>query len=184
MNTGIFTIDQAKIEHHSSARLAFQLTTILPKNVPVIDYGCGKGTYIKYLSERGYNCTGFEGTPDIREVADFNGIIQADLTKPLGERPSGSVICLEAAEHIGAEFESVLLDNITQNCTGKLVISWAVKGQGGCGHVNEQNSHYVIPAIEARGFAYNRMQSQRLRTYAGADLWWFRKSIYVFDRKG
>ena len=184
MKTGIFTLDEAKIEHHSSTRLAHQLTTILPPNIPVIDYGCGKGTYIKHLSENGYECTGYEGTPEIDKVADFSPIIVADLTKPLGERPSGSVICLEVAEHIDAKYEGVLLDNITENCTGKLIISWAVVGQGGCGHVNEQNAHYVIPTIEKRGFKFNADQSERLRIYAGADLWWFKKSIYVFDKVG
>ncbi len=182
MKTGIFTLDEAKIEHHSSTRLAHQLTTVLPPNIPVIDYGCGKGTYIKHLSENGYECTGYEGTPEIDKVADFSPIIVADLTKPLGERPSGSVICLEVAEHIDAKYEGVLLDNITENCTGKLIISWAVVGQGGCGHVNEQNAHYVIPTIEKRGFKFNAGQSEKLRTFAGADLWWFKKSIYVFDK--
>lgn len=182
MKTGIFTLDEAKIEHHSSTRLAHQLTTVLPPNIPVIDYGCGKGTYIAHLSENGYECTGYEGTPEIDKVADFSPIIVADLTKPLGERPKGSVICLEVAEHIDAKYEDVLLDNITENCTGKLIISWAVVGQGGCGHVNEQNAHYVIPTIEKRGFKFNAYQSERLRTFAGADLWWFKKSIYVFDK--
>lgn len=181
---GIFTLDEAKIEHHSSTRLAHQLTPVLPKGIPVIDYGCGKGTYIKHLSENGYECTGYEGTPEIDKVADFSPIIVADLTKPLGERPKGSVICLEVAEHIDAKYEGVLLDNITENCTGKLIISWAVVGQGGCGHVNEQNAHYVIPTIEQRGFKFNADQSETLRTFAGADLWWFKKSIYVFDKVG
>lgn len=184
MNTGIFTLDEAKIEHHSSKRLAHQLATVLPKNTPVIDYGCGKGTYIAHLSERGFECTGFEGTVGIEDLADFKGIIQSDLTKPMGERPKGSVICLEVAEHIDAKYEDVLIKNITENCTGKLIISWAVIGQGGCGHVNEQNAHYVIPRIEKEGFKFNARQSDKLRTFAGADLWWFKKSIYVFDRVG
>ena len=184
MNTGIFTLDEAKIEHHSSKRLAHQLATVLPKNTPVIDYGCGKGTYIAHLSERGFECTGFEGTVGIEDLAGFKGIIQADLTKPIGDRPKGSVICLEVAEHIDAKYEDVLIKNITENCTGRIILSWAVKGQGGCGHVNEQDSDYVIQRIEKEGFELNGQLSNHLRGHAGADLWWFKKSIYVFDRIG
>jgi hypothetical protein len=184
MTNGIFTPEQAKTEHHTSRRLAVELTKILPSNRPIIDYGCGKGEYIARLSALGFKCTGYEGTKGIEELAAFKGIIQADLTKPLGKRPKGSVLCLEVAEHIDQKHEDTFIQNITENCTGRLILSWAIKGQGGCGHVNEQDSDYVIPRIEKEGFELNGHLSNHLRGHAGADLWWFKNSIYVFDRKG
>jgi hypothetical protein len=184
MTNGIFTPEQAKTEHHTSRRLAVELTKILPSNRPIIDYGCGKGEYIARLAALGFKCTGYEGTKGIDELAAFKGIIQADLTKPLGKRPKGSVLCLEVAEHIDKKHEDTFIQNITENCTGRLILSWAIKGQGGCGHVNEQDSDYVIPRIEKEGFELNGHLSNHLRGHAGADLWWFKNSIYVFDRKG
>lgn len=179
--TGIFTYEQALVEHKTSRLLAAELVKVLPANRHVIDYGCGKGEYLTWLSGKGFRCTGYEGTP-LKDLAAFDNIIQADLSKPLGERPKGTVLCLEVAEHIPAEFEEVLIKNITENCTGKLILSWALKGQGGCGHVNEQDSDYVVPRIEREGFTLNTHLSSQLRAIAGAELWWFKKSIYVFER--
>lgn len=178
---GIFTKEQAKVEHQTSIKLAQELFHVLPKDQNVIDYGCGKGEYIQYLSERGFVCHGYEGT-ELGELAVYKDIVRADLTKKMGERPSGSVLCLEVAEHIPKEFEDVLIYNITGRCTGRLILSWALKGQGGCGHVNEQDAAYVIGRIEREGFNFNRRVTAQLRFFGGSDLWWFAKSIYVFDR--
>jgi len=175
----IWNLNTAKKEHQHSPLLAKLLSEILPPQL-VYDFGCGKGTYLKYLSEKGFDCVGFEGTPDISEIADFDSIIQLDLSKPIKRvMDKGSVICLEVAEHIPREFEETLLNNITSYCNGLLILSWAVKGQGGCGHVNEQDSAYVIKRLAEKGFTYNEELSNKLRE-AGKELWWFSKSIYVF----
>ncbi len=58
------------------------------------------------------------------------------------------------------------------------MISWAVPGQGGHHHVNNQDESYVVPTVEKFGFAIDRGVTARLRevmlesTVAA----WFRKS--------
>jgi hypothetical protein len=58
-----------------------------------------------------------------------------DLTKPF-KTTKGNVICIEAFEHIPSQFEKQFVENIINACSGKLVISVAVEGQPGIGHVN------------------------------------------------
>jgi len=181
MSNGIFTPEQAQVEHQTSPRLARELSKVIPSNHVVIDYGCGKGEYIQHLTDLGFKCRGYEGT-DLGELAVFKEIKQADLTKPMGERPSGTVICLEVAEHIPPKFEDTFIHNIVDNCNGRLIVSWAVEGQGGCSHVNEQNAPYVLKRFTDLGFTFNSKVTKQLRDAAGLDLWWFQNSIYVFDK--
>lgn len=182
-STGTFTLKQAMTEHRFSPRLANELTRILPINRYITDFGCGKGQYMAVLKENGFKCMGIEGTSEIREIAKFDNIRIHDLTEPiLFSIKEGTGICLEVLEHIPVEFEATAINNITRACTGKLILSWAVEGQGGCGHVNERNADYVIDRIEREGFEFDEKLTERLREAAGKDLWWFKKSIYVFDR--
>lgn len=179
----IWNLDDARSQHQHSPKLAAALIEILRKEVPVNDFGCGKGTYLKKLSEAGFTCYGYEGTKGIDEIADFQGIRQMDLTVPGNTGVPGTSLCFEVAEHIPKEHEKTLLENITCSCNEWLIISWAIKGQGGFGHVNEQNAEYVIKTIEDLGFQHVPGLSTHLRAQGGADLWWFKKSIYVFKRK-
>lgn len=182
----IWDIETAKKEHQYSPRLAVAMKKLLPKNTPVVDLGCGKGTYLKYLNLFNYQCIGVEGTPDIMEIADFDGpILTLDLSIPqqeLSKFRGSNVICLEVAEHIPPEQEQIFLDNIFRIKPPALIFSWALKGQGGTGHYNEQNPAYVIPTIESRGYKLDYKFTERLRAEGGKDLWWFRKSIYVFKK--
>lgn len=181
--TGIFTLKEAKTEHRFSSRLAKELIRILPINRYVTDFGCGRGQYLSVLADHGFKCMGIEGADGIKEVAAFDNIRKHDLTKPIKFKvKEGTSICLEVLEHIPEEFEDIAIENVVSTCTGRLILSWAVEGQGGCGHVNERNADYVIDRIEQEGFAYEPNLSTILRDKAGSELWWFKKSIYVFDR--
>ena len=178
----IFTFEDAQTQHQHSPRLARALRFGLQKKHPVIDFGCGKGYYIAELAKHRFNVIGIEGTPDIEKISFCKPIIQADISEPFHIEQKGSVLCLEVIEHIPKEKEQQVLENLHNHCNGKLIISWAVKGQGGHGHVNEHDSGYVIPTIEKMGYRYNRIQTDQLRMEGGKDLWWFKKSIYVFDK--
>jgi len=183
-NPSIWTLADAKTQHQYSPKLAYALSRIIPTKVPVYDFGCGKGDYISYLSSKGFKTVGYEGTEGIQELSNHKvPIHRQDLTIPFTVQEKGTVICLEVAEHIPAHLEGQLINNIVNACSNVLILSWAVKGQGGHGHVNEQNSDYVIPRIESEGFIYSGSKSLSLRSYGGKDLWWFDKSIYYFTKK-
>jgi tryptophanyl-tRNA synthetase len=62
-----------------------------------------------------------------------------------------------------------------------LIISWAVEGQGGSGHVNCKNNDYIIAQVVDRGFKYNTEASDALRKSA-TNASWFSYTIMVFDK--
>lgn len=182
----IWDIETAKKEHQYSPALAVAMKKILPSKTPVVDLGCGKGTYLKYLSLFNYQCIGVEGTPDITEIADFDGpILTLDLSVPqpeLSKFTGSNVICLEVAEHIPPEQEMIFLENIFRIDPPILILSWALKGQGGTGHHNEQNAPYVLQRMAEFNRKYQEIDTRKLRNEGGKDLWWFQKSIYVFTK--
>ena len=53
------------------------------------------------------------------------------------------VISLEVGEHIPKEYENIFIENLHKNNIRGIVLSWAIKGQGGDGHVNEQDNYYI-----------------------------------------
>lgn len=180
---GIFTAEQAKTEHKHSPRLAKALRDVLDPSIPVTDFGCGKGDYIRHLKNHGYSVIGYEGTPELAE----DGLIETkDVSVKMKSELFGNVLCLEVIEHIEKEREDVIITNLVEATRNgcRLIISWAIEGQGGCGHVNERDGNYVIPRIEKEGFEYSLTATRKLREEAGKDLWWFKKSVYVFDRIG
>lgn len=189
----IWDLETAKKEHQHSPALAEALANILPKDVPVIDYGCGKGTYLAHLHKVGFGALmGIEGTIGINDISDFKGfILNADLSKPTDvimceiwkESNHGTnVICLEVAEHIAPENESVFLDNITRYCTDWLILSWAIPGQGGCGHHNERDPEYVIETMKGRGFELQTIETKLLRSVIEPHCWWFRQSLFALRK--
>ena len=90
---------------------------------------------------------------------------------------------LEVGEHIPSEHEQVFLDNVAAFGTKAyaVVMSWAVPGQGGRGHFNEQPNEYVIDEMRKRGFEPDHFATKFLREAAG--LKWFKNSLVVYGRE-
>ena len=104
-----------------------------------------------------------------------------DLSRPLvGIAEFDYVLCLEVGEHVPAEFEAVLLDNLDHHARHGIVLSWAIPGQDGVGHVNTQPNAYVINQMLARGWVELRRMTAELRERAHHQ--WFKNSIMVFER--
>ncbi|HEY1171056.1 MAG TPA: hypothetical protein VGH19_06755 [Verrucomicrobiae bacterium] len=182
----MFTVEEQQSRPFSDA-LAKALVQSFPKDKPVHDLGCSLGHYVKALREGGLDAHGYEGTPGISAHAVVP-VNWAELSSPMhpGNYGNlvGSVLCLEVAEHIPAERADVFLKNVAEFCVpgGKLVLSWAVKGQGGRRHVNEQNWDHVLPTMRKHGFVYQRGEALELRKVAGAQVKWFAQSLYVFTK--
>jgi hypothetical protein len=76
----------------------------------------------------------------------------------------------------------VYLNNITSHCSKYLIISWALRGQGGYGHFNELNNDEVISQIEKFGFEYLKEDSMDVRKDIEDGYWYFRNSIMIFKK--
>lgn len=153
------------------------------KDKQIYDFGCGLGQYCQRLSERGFTkLQGFEGAPHAYNV--FPNIKQQDLTIPFSLKEKGNVIFLEVAEHIPAQFENVMLNNIADACDDKLVMSWAVRGQAGWGHVNCLNNDEAIARVTAKGFIYlaDETSQARSRIPNNDPCPWFKNTTLVFKK--
>lgn len=143
------------------------------------DYGCGLGNYLKDLQDYGFkNLVGFEGDSSINKV--FGNIIKQDLTIPLTTYPKGNVISLEIGEHIPKEYQDIFIDNITSSCNNYLIMSWAIKGQPGFGHVNCLDNEEVISEIEKRGFQLLEKETKEVRELNLSEAPWFKNTLLIF----
>ena len=166
--------------HLHSQNLAEWLIKKFNKNDVIADFGCGRGFYLNKLKEAKFkNLTGYEGA--IPENKYFENIIQQDLTKPFKIAQS-NIICLEVAEHIPSAFSSQFLTNIKENCDGLLVMSWAVRGQMGIGHVNCKNNDEAIQTMANYGFEFLPHLTIEARNIITEECSWFKQSLLVFKK--
>jgi hypothetical protein len=181
-SNGIFTQEDAKAHIHSP-KLAQAISQILDDDDdPVVDMGCGNGYYLSVLSYKrpARSLLGIEGY--IPKDTFHESIVTLDLTKRLIVPNKGHVISLEVGEHIPEECEDQFIDNITRNCQKYLILSWAIPGQPGIGHVNCKSNDYIIQKIEEKGFTHLPGVSNFLRKEADDTTPWFRNTLMVFHR--
>ncbi len=146
----------------------------------IVDLGCGAGYYVKSFADMGLEVKGYDGNPNTPKIT--NGMCGIkDLSIPFKfDEPFDWVMSLEVGEHLPKKYEDIFLDNLINNCKSGIVISWAVKGQGGSGHFNEQNNDYIKNKMKERGF-HNDIESENLLR-GNCSLWWFRGSVMVFNK--
>ena len=157
----------------------------------IMDCGCGTGFYVKELqANRLKNVYGCDANPDTAKLGGDHCIV-ADLSQPNclvatqhADKKFDCVMSLEVAEHLPKEHEETFLDNLTRIVKedGWIILSWAKKGQGGLGHVNEQNEEYVLATMAQKGWTFQSQETEQLRLHTAPNTFWFRETIYVFLR--
>jgi SAM-dependent methyltransferase len=168
--------DAAGIGHRRDLALAKVLVDFF-KGASVIDLGCGTGYYTKLLNDNGIPCIGYDGNPYTKangwgEVADFS------RPQYLGEYDY--VLSLEVGEHIPKEFEVIYFQNLARHSKLGIVLSWAIEGQAGDGHVNCRNNDYVIGKLKFIGYKFDKQSSDKLRLLA--TLRHFKNTLMVFQK--
>ena len=184
-NTGFWVSDK-KIGHVKCESLCNWIAEFLKedKEKHLYDFGCGNGHYLKSLNEHGFSkLTGFEG--NIPQQKEFINIQKQDLTIPFSLPEKGNCLFLEVAEHVPSCFEENLLKNVIGACDGKLIMSWAIRGQPGWGHVNCLDNHEVITKLEDLGMKFLQKETETVRSSipTGDVCWWFKSTTLVFESK-
>jgi 2-polyprenyl-3-methyl-5-hydroxy-6-metoxy-1,4-benzoquinol methylase len=180
-STGVWTKEEVPGQHVFSYRLAEWMARFLPKKEPVFDFGCGLGTYSKYLRDVGFDdVTAIEGE-DLEELFETE-VEVFDLTNPIMLKNPGNVICLEVAEHVPGEYMDMLLDNIEKACNGYLILSWAIRGQDGHGHIHNMDNYEVIGMLQDKGFSFLWGPSREARSVIESHCSWFRNTIMIFKK--
>lgn len=180
-STGFWRTASAE-EHRCDTPLADAIAGLLPPGPwTAIDIGCGTGAYTRILNEHGIACVGFDGNPHTKALS--GGLCDvADFSEP--HAPSTTydlVLSLEVGEHIPVQFEQVFLDNLVRYARSRIILSWAIPGQSGTGHVNCRDNAYIIEQMRRRGFTHRPLLSESLRAVVTQDLWWFKQTLMVFD---
>lgn len=150
----------------------------------VIDIGCGTGYYTNYIQSDLVGSYGYDGNPHTKKIAGKHFDI-ADFSIPqyLGEYDW--VLSLEVGEHIPAEYEDIFIDNLHRHNRQGVVLSWAVPGQGGDGHVNCRSNEYIIDKFEALGYELAIYTTNYLRNSCAKypiPCYWFRDTLLVFRK--
>jgi hypothetical protein len=179
--TGIWSVEEALEHHDFSYRLAKFIGDYFEKQDIITDFGCGRGTYLRYLHDRGYeNLHGVEG--EALPFFEFSDISVRDLTQPFQLDDIGHSICIEVGEHIPQEFADQFIKNIANNTSRKLIISWAIPGQDGIGHVNCKHNVWVIDRFEALGFKLDAEDTIEIRQHVDNNMSYLRNTLMIFNK--
>lgn len=185
-NTGIWKVNtgpSSKIAnepvlHKFDEALCEAFISFLEEQTDIVDFGCGNADYAKQLYMEGKNVDAFDGNPNTPEMTKgFAKVLDLSVPFNLGKKYE-CVISLEVGEHIPKDREQIFLDNLDRHCLQCIILSWALPGQGGDGHVNEQSNRYIIDQMRSRGYSFHKEAAEYFKQVA--NLWWFKKTIMVF----
>jgi len=136
-------------------KLLEAIMAIIPAGSPVIDLGAGNGELVAKLQEHGYDAIGVDATPGIEDTT--HGLVfEMDLLNMDWSRteielriflPNCWMTCIEVGEHIDRADEWRLFGCFAQIWDGGLILSWAVPGQRGYGHINCRTPEYLRDAL-------------------------------------
>jgi cyclopropane fatty-acyl-phospholipid synthase-like methyltransferase len=178
---GYWEGSEASSQHVHDPHLAKCLVTFFKNEgaISIVDFGCGMGKYVQAFRDKGLNATGFDGNPNTPELS-HNTCSVLDLSVSTQLEAFDWVMSLEVGEHLPQKFEDIFINNLHNNNKHGIVLSWAVKGQGGHGHFNEQNNAYIKSKICALGYVNDTESENSMRHMSS--LSWFKNTIMVFKR--
>lgn len=185
-STGIWSKEEAIGQHVFSYELAKIIGRYLPKNKSVYDFGCGPGKYAGYFHDIGFpSVVGVEGSELDFENGPWYEV--RDLTDDWSELPPlpgdrSSAICLEVLEHVNEDGLDQAIKNITDYANDYLILSWAVPGQAGFGHISCRSNLWVIDRFEREGYKLLPIDSEALREVIEGHCDWFKNTLLVFKK--
>jgi len=157
--TGIYLKEEIEYGHLHSKSLLNNITHIIDNSLPVIDFGCGTGYYVEELNKKGYKAIGVDGI----YIGDNKDIKILDISEHVDLGIKGNVISLEVGEHIPEQKEDIFISNLINHCSNILILSWAVEGQMGIGHINCKNNNYIINKLIDYGFEFSENMTKILK---------------------
>jgi hypothetical protein len=182
-NTGFWDKQNAPQHHIHSPNVSKWIVEFLSynKSKQIYDLGCGMGDYLNDLKNNDFtDLIGFEGDP-ILKYQEID-IRKQDLTQNIQFDKLGNVICLEVGEHIPKQFQDIFIENVTSLCDEYLIFSWAIRGQGGQGHVNELNNNEILPLFLNKGFILLEKETESLRAQPEEYCRYFRNTLFVLKK--
>jgi SAM-dependent methyltransferase len=119
----------------------------------VVDFGCGRGTWLKACLENGVETVlGLDGDYVKTEslLLDQEQFRAVDLREPIRlDRQFDLAFCLEVAEHLPQRSARSLVQSLA--ASRAVLFSAALPGQGGISHLNEQWPPYWEHLFASQG---------------------------------
>ena len=175
-----YWLDEGEGHHAHDDELAGALVQLFD-GASVVDVGCGLGEYVKRFQEADIPSLGYDGNPATSYLTGAR-CCTVDFAQQLPRTVIAWkcrwVLSLEVGEHIPADYESTFLDNVVQLAMDGIVLSWAVPGHTGRGHVNCRSNDYIRHQMALRGWVSDFEIERELR--AAARRSWFKETIMVF----
>lgn len=166
----------------SSARAIVPLVQELMPFRSVVDFGCGRGAWLKVFHEHGADTfLGLDGdyVEQSKLLIPPNCFRVTDLTKPV--EPPGRfdlAICLEVAEHLPRKAAAPLVESLCK-CAPAVLFSAAIPGQGGTQHINEQWPEFWSDLFSRNGF--DRLDPVRRFVIADRRVApWYKQNTYIY----
>ena len=180
-DNGVWSGKDSGEYHYFSKVLSKNLYNFFKSNNAhsIIDLGAGQGDYTRYFISQGIFASCYDGNVDTQELSD--GLCAVlNLAQPLKLAKYDWVLSLEVGEHLPKNFEDTFIANLDRLNTYGVVLSWAIPGQGGDGHVNEQDNDYIKQKFIELGYINDTEAEEELRK--GDVVWWFKNTIMVFRK--
>lgn len=176
-NNGGYQLQDIVWHQHSNI-LMVEILKLFPKHIPISDLGCGHNWYVGVLAAFGYKAFGI----DIIDINQSQLFFKRDITElwDLSNIKPTNVISLEVGEHIPFKLSHTYLDNLCKH-KGEILLSWAIPGQPGIGHINCQTNDWVCTEMLKRGYMIDDEITMRLRdAVKTCHCSWFQNTLMYF----
>jgi hypothetical protein len=169
----------------SSARAVIPLLLKLLPVRSVVDFGCGRGTWLKVCLENGVETAlGLDGDYVRRDklLIDPGLFRSVDLRRPIElERRFDLALCLEVGEHLPSRSGPLLVESLAK-AAPVVVFSAALPGQGGTDHINEQWPAYWQQLFERQGMRKYDVLRPLIWNRPEIEAW-YRQNLYIFTKE-
>jgi len=132
------------------------------------DVGAGVGGYgmfMRLLNPKSPPVVSLDGAENIEawsggRVGFFDVSTAADVQ---GIQPVDWVLSVEMAEHVPRSLEAAVVANLHWLNTKGIVLTWALPGQPGSGHINGRSNRYVHSLLHQLGYTRDASEEAKLR---------------------
>jgi hypothetical protein len=176
--------------HGETIHSANTILSILLERIPpvhsAVDVGCGVGTWLSVLQEKGVkDIQGLDGSwvdQDLLAIPRtcFKQVDLSDSVIKLPQRYDLS-ISLEVAEHLPPDRAKEFVSSLT-TLSDYVLFSAAIPFQGGANHVNEQWQHYWVELFGVMDYV--------VQDFIRPKIWndnqipfWYRQNILLFSKQ-
>jgi hypothetical protein len=176
--------------HEKTTYSATTILSILLQRIPAVhsavDVGCGVGTWLAALREKGVkDIQGLDGRWVDQDLLAIPRTCfkQVDLSQAAIELPHryDLAISLEVAEHLPADRATYFVSSLTA-LSDYVLFSAATPFQGGVNHINEQWQHYWVELFGGLNYAVHDFIRPKIWNDKNIPFW-YRQNILLFSNQ-